>query len=177
CPMVFADIGGGSTEISFIPDDKQCIWSQSFPLGTLRVRKMYVPHIPLSQQPCLELMASTFAPFAQFVATKPPPPSQTDFVFAGGCVTALAWHLTQTPTFDAAAIEALKLDTSMPEHLPANADLDAAIGAAFIFALTRLVPTSQTLHITTKGLRHGIALEVFSLWGVAGPATPAPQRG
>jgi len=160
-PMVFADIGGGSTEISFIPYDKQCLWSQSFPLGTLRARKMYDPQVPLLQQPCLERMASIFAPFAQFVATQQPHPPSLAFVFAGGCVTALGWHLSQTPTFDAAAIEALKLNAAMLEHLPVDTPPDATIGAAFILALTRLAPTPQTLRITTKGLRHGIAFNLL----------------
>lgn len=144
-PWLLIDVGGGSTELSWIDKTHQCTWTQSLNIGALSGSGERVgAHI-------LQALAShTCAPTRLIVC-------------AGSVFSSYAQHKLGLKDYRADAVEGARLDDE-PHAMPLDlASLDDAshVGAHIVRSLQNAHPDTP-IYATTRGLRHGLIADFLA---------------
>lgn len=177
--LLVSDLGGGSTELT-LGQTGQRLFSQSFPLGTVRTTTRFPPHDP----PSPTTLATLRQELASFITREiqpsllpclaPGPPPL--YVAVGGTATILARLAAGLTSFDRAAIESVRLDLptltawtdrlwslpladrqQLPGLPPERADIMLA-GAVIQESLVRCLGLTDW-RPSTRGLRYAALLE------------------
>lgn len=177
--LLVSDLGGGSTELTLGQSGRR-LFSQSFPLGTVRTSTRWPPEDPPSfstlatlRQELTAFITRDIQPALQPWLDQNPP---TFYVAVGGTATILARLAASLPTFDRHAIEAVRLDLptlsswthrlwslplahrrQLPGLPPERADIMLA-GAVIQETLVRSLGLT-TWRPSTRGLRYAALLD------------------
>jgi exopolyphosphatase/guanosine-5'-triphosphate,3'-diphosphate pyrophosphatase len=177
--LLVSDLGGGSTELT-LGHAGQRLFSQSFPLGTVRTSTRFPPEDPPSpatlatlRQELADLITRDVQPALQPHLDAGPPPL---YVAVGGTATILARLAAGLTSFDRSAIESVRLDlptlTSWTNRLwslplaerqqlpglpPERADIMLA-GAVIQETLVRHLGLTEW-RPSTRGLRYAALLD------------------
>jgi exopolyphosphatase/guanosine-5'-triphosphate,3'-diphosphate pyrophosphatase len=181
CPILVADVGGGSTEL-ILGDAGQRRFSRSFPLGAVRlmesIRPGHCPGLDALQQ-CRSHLDAWFEQHVLPVLETAPRADHAQafqFVGVGGTAAILACIVQELPRYDRALIEAARIDAATLSQWttrlwclpledrkqilglpPERADI-ILTGCAIYEAILRVLKL-PTLRPSTRGLRFAALLD------------------
>ena len=169
---ILVDLGGGSVEVSLV-DDTGILWSESYPVGTVRLLETLTAargcHDSLLAWVRLQLRPLTIPPANEH-------PGPTAFAATGGNIEAIArLALSYLDPLKIAILSATRLDAvihmlsrmTVPERIrelelrPDRADV--ILPAALVYRhFARMVGTGQTV-VPSVGVKEGVLLDVVGM--------------
>jgi exopolyphosphatase/guanosine-5'-triphosphate,3'-diphosphate pyrophosphatase len=176
---ILVDLGGGSVEVSLV-DDTGILWSQSYPIGTVRLLET------------MEQSGGKHDSVRQWVRdrvrhlTIPSPnayPGSTSFAATGGNIESIAkLALSHTNSTKASRLpmdnleSVIRLLSTMNfeeriEHLGLRPDrADVILPAALVYQFFADQSGAETIAVPNVGVKDGVLLELAEEW--ASPAVP-----
>lgn len=172
-PRLIIDIGGGSTE--FITGDlKQIFQNKSLNIGCVRLTEQFIKSQPTTDQDLAtaeKFISEGMQEIASFSTA-----NVSEILAVAGTPTTLAQAQMQLEQFDAQKIDGFKLDQQMLQQWktklknatyeekikmgipPGRADV-LLIGVIILLQTLKLFNKNE-ITVSTRGVRHGIALEI-----------------
>ncbi len=175
CDTMVIDVGGGSTEVIF-GRGSQMVVGKSFDIGCVRLTEKYIGSQPTQIKDIMRATAVIDRCLQEAAELQPPEFSPEKIIAVAGTPTALV--AAEFGGYNASQIDGYKLDraklndwflkltkASVEEKIamgiPAGR-ADVILIGVIILLRALIVFDRQELTVSTRGVRYGVALELFS---------------